>query len=102
VPVSCVTGSGLDRLREEIRAFLTVRGVERPGLRFLLNLRQLDALRRSREAVARASAAAHDDIGLEFPAAEIRIALNNLRELTHPLTEDEILDRIFSRFCIGK
>ena len=102
VSVSCVTRSGLDRLRDEIRALLTVRGIERPGLRFLFNLRQLDSLRRAREGLARASAAARDGLGLEFPAAEIRIALNDLRELTHPLTEDEILDRIFSRFCIGK
>jgi tRNA modification GTPase len=102
VPVSCVTSSGLDRLRDEIRALLTVRGVERAGLRFLFNLRQLDSLRHAREALARASTAAHDGIGLEFAAAEIRTALGHLRDLTHPFTEDEILDRIFSRFCIGK
>jgi tRNA modification GTPase len=102
VPVSCVTGSGLPRLRDEIRALLTVRGVERAGLRFLFNLRQFDSLRHAREALARASAAATDGIGLEFAAADIRTALNHLRDLTHPLTEDDILDRIFSRFCIGK
>ena len=102
VPLSCVTGEGLDRLREEIVQMLTVRGVERQGLRFVLNLRQLNALRSAAEALGRARTAARDDLGLEFPAADIRTAINRLRELTHPLDEEEILDRIFSRFCIGK
>jgi len=100
--VSCLTGAGLDDLRRELAQALTVRGLERTGLRFLFNLRQLDALRSAGEALARAAGATHRDIGLEFTAADIRAALGHLREMTHPFEEEEVLDHIFSRFCIGK
>jgi tRNA modification GTPase len=102
VPVSCATGQGIGRLRDEIRASLSLRGVERSGLRFMLNLRQLDSLRLAAESLRGAQSAAAGGLGLEFAAADILAAINRLRELTHPLEEDEILDRIFSRFCIGK
>jgi tRNA modification GTPase len=100
--VSCLTGEGIDRLRDEIREALSLKGVDRSAQRFLLNLRQLDALRSARASLDNALAALRDCVGLEFPAAEIRTAINHLRELTHPMAEEEILDAIFSRFCIGK
>ncbi|HUV40085.1 MAG TPA: GTPase, partial [Planctomycetota bacterium] len=102
VSVSCRTGSGLDRLRGEVREALTHGHVREGGQRFLFNLRQLDSLRGASDALARATDAARENAGFEFTAAEIRAAVNRLRELTHPLDEDEILERVFSRFCIGK
>ncbi len=98
VDVSCATGEGLDRLRAEIRERLQRRGVERSGQRFLLNLRQVDSLRGAAEALARAKQAS----GLELVADDLRAAVNHLRALTRPLDPEDLLDRIFSRFCIGK
>ena len=102
IDVSCATGEGLDRLRSEIRERLLLRGVARPGSRFLLNLRQVDSLRLASEALARAKQAADGALGLELIADDLRAAINRLRSLTRPLDPDELLDRIFSRFCIGK
>ena len=102
VPVSCATGEGLDRLRDEIRETLSRRGVERGGQRFLLNLRQVDSLRGASEALSLAQTALADSLGLELAAADLRAAIDRLRCLTRPLDPDELLDRIFSRFCIGK
>ena len=102
VSVSCKTGSGLDRLRDEIREALTHGGGAMSGQRFGFNLRQLNSLRDASDALGRASGAASEDLGFEFPASDIRSAVNHLRDLTHPLDEEEILERIFSRFCIGK
>jgi len=101
VRVSCTTGSGIDALRREVREALTARGVDRSAQHFMFNLRQLDSLRAAKDALDRATDAAREDIGFEFPAAEMRAALGRLADLTRPV-EDEVLDRIFSRFCIGK
>jgi tRNA modification GTPase len=38
----------------------------------------------------------------EFAAFDLREALDNLNEITGKKINDEILDKIFSRFCIGK
>lgn len=98
VEVSCLTGAGLDALRAEIREALLGRGVRRPAQRFLLTLRQLDSLRLAAECLARA----RDASGLELIADDLRGAINHLRSLTRPLAAADLLDRIFSRFCIGK
>jgi tRNA modification GTPase len=102
VAASCVAPGGVDRVRDELRSSLVDQGASSGAARFLLNVRQLDSLRTAGDALRRAEEAANDDIGLEFAAADIRAAVNHLRELTFPLDPEELLDRIFSRFCIGK
>ncbi len=49
-----------------------------------------------------AVAQARDRHGEELIAAEIRLALDELGHILGAVYTDDILDRIFSRFCIGK
>jgi tRNA modification GTPase len=49
-----------------------------------------------------ALAAAHDGAGEEIVAIEIRAALDHLAVILGVVYTDDILDRVFSRFCIGK
>ena len=53
------------------------------------------SLDRAREAVAAG-------LGEELIAAEVRVALNELGKVAGAVYSDDVLDRIFSRFCIGK
>jgi len=64
--------------------------------------RHRDALLRSQEAVARSRRLVVEEVPLECLALEIREALDALGQITGETTPDEILDQIFSRFCIGK
>ncbi|MBK9968516.1 MAG: 50S ribosome-binding GTPase [Holophagales bacterium] len=93
--VSARTGEGLSALREEIGVRL--RSVEGSG--------EFVALPRQREALGRA-AAALDGIGPRTPgevaAAGIRESLQALGEITGETATEELLDRIFSTFCVGK
>jgi len=43
-----------------------------------------------------------DDLGYEFAALNLREASEALGEVTGRVTSQDVLDRIFSRFCIGK
>jgi tRNA modification GTPase len=54
------------------------------------------------EALDRAHLAAAEGWGEELVAAELRVALDNLGQIAGTVYNDEILGRIFSRFCIGK
>ena len=54
------------------------------------------------EALARSRQAAEEGWGEELVAAELRVALDNLGQIAGTVYNDEILGRIFSRFCIGK
>lgn len=66
------------------------------------NPRHVDALERSRAALARAAAAARDGLPGELIALELREALAAVGEVTGREVGEDLLDRIFSRFCIGK
>jgi tRNA modification GTPase len=95
VRVSGKTGEGLESLRQEIATRLA--GGEEAGA--------FGALPRQREALFRA-AAALDGLGplvpAELAAACVRRALDALGEITGETATEELLDRIFSTFCIGK
>jgi len=64
--------------------------------------RSSDSLEAAEISVQRAIHAVHADLGLEIVAAELRHALHELGTVVGTVYTDDILDQIFSRFCIGK
>ena len=100
--ISARSGEGLDELRAAIRsAFLSGQaGADSAG--FLLNARQREALTRAAEALASAQGSLDHRLGEEFVAVDLWEALDALGEVTGRRTSDDVLDAIFSRFCIGK
>jgi len=93
--VSARTGAGLDALRALLLSRLGA--VESVGELLVLD-RHRDALLRTRSAVL----AAADAPGEEIAASLLREALAALGEVTGETATEELLDRIFSTFCIGK
>ena len=65
-------------------------------------LRCRESLRLAAESLAQARRLAVDQSGEELVAAELRLALEELGKVAGTVYTDDILDRIFSRFCIGK
>ncbi len=104
VRVSAKKTQGLDPLREAIYdAALAGRrgGADSEGI-IITNMRHRDALVRTHEALGRAALRLKEEAPLEIPALELREALDSLGEIVGTVSTDEILDRIFSEFCIGK
>jgi tRNA modification GTPase len=100
ISVSATTGTGLDALRERIKAQA---GYEHAGGgAWSARARHLDALRRARENMTRAMAGLDSLSAFELVAEELRLAQRALGEITGEVTSDELLGRIFSSFCIGK
>ncbi len=100
--VSALSGEGIGSLSEAIVRRFIADGSE-TGESFLLSdRRHLEALIRSRDALRRFLCDIDQGISHEFLAMELREALDWLDEITGETTPDAILDRIFSRFCIGK
>lgn len=103
VAASAAAGTGLD----EIRAWIYERGVRGPAAgiereRVAVNMRQASALREADEAVARAVALLGEGAPLELLGIELRAAGDALGTITGRSISAEVLDRIFSKFCIGK
>ncbi len=100
--VSSVSGEGLDDLRELIAG--TLSGNSKGERQFVGSTaaRSRDSLRRSRESLQRASEAAAGRFGDELVAFETRAGIETLGEIVGTIYTDDLLDQIFSRFCIGK
>ena len=100
VPVSAVGGQGIERLRAELAALIGAdRDVGGAG-EAAVNLRHAEALERARAALRRAAAAAGEPG--EIVALELRESLGAIGEVTGRSVSEDLLDRIFSRFCVGK
>jgi len=102
VAVSALRGDGLAELRAEMVRAVRSEVVDSSAHGFWVGARHRAALRRGSEAVGRARAALSEMPGFEFAAADLREALEALGEIIGATTGDEVLDAIFSRFCIGK
>ena len=100
VEVSAKTGQGLDRLAAAVGA-LVPRGQEEYG-QLLTNARQAEAAGRALAAVIRAQEALESGVTPDAMLADVEDALSALGELTGQSVREDITDRIFQRFCVGK
>ncbi len=102
VEVSCLTGQGLETLKDVIRTTLWSGEINAEMWQVTINARHQDALRRAREATLEARASLRAEASLELAAVDLHIAINAVGEIVGQTTTEDLLDSIFSQFCIGK
>ena len=100
VKISTLTGDGIEDLKSKIKD--TVCGFSVENTEFVTNQRQEECLRKCRESLARALDAAKIEELQDMISIDLKAALLALDEITGEVVTDEILDNIFSHFCIGK
>ncbi len=97
---SALTGDGEEEL---IQAVLKACGAsEAQGLVVALNQRQRDLAALAAAALARSQEVAEHQLPWDFWTIDLRQAIHCLGEITGEEITEAVLDRIFSRFCIGK
>jgi tRNA modification GTPase len=102
VTMSAKTGMGLEKLRQEIRSLAYGPFFESGDHVFITRLRHKLALERAKEAVTNSLCALDQNYSGECLAVDLRIALDALGEIIGVVSTEDILDRIFKEFCIGK
>jgi tRNA modification GTPase len=100
LPTSALTGAGIPALRERILALATGGAASEPGM--LTSLRHHQAVTTALSAMADAQQANTNSIPHEMILLDLYRALWALDSLTGQTTSDDILNLIFSMFCIGK
>jgi tRNA modification GTPase len=100
LPTSALTGQGIPALRDRILSLATGGAASEPGM--LTNLRQHRAVSTTLAALADAARANATSIPHEMILLDLYRALWALDSLTGQTTPDDILNLIFSTFCIGK
>jgi len=101
VETSALKGIGIDALKEAFYENLMGKGIKNRTT-LITNVRHRDCLVKTRESVKRAIGCIKQNEPLEFAAFELRDALFHLGEITGETSTEEILNDIFSKFCIGK
>jgi tRNA modification GTPase len=100
--VSALTGEGIEELRAAIlEAISPESGIEQEA-GFITSLRHEQLLREAREALEHTERAVHAGIPHEMLLLDLYAALAPVDAITGATTADDILNRIFSTFCIGK
>ena len=100
--VSAMTGQGVDAALSWIARCLRKDDVDRGPGRLMVNARQARLLRRALEAMDRALSAESCGTAMDLVAEDLTDALRALSEITGDVVTDDVLDRIFADFCIGK
>jgi len=102
IATSVRTGAGLEMLRKAITSCCSGRAFEPDDGPVVTNIRHQDALERARVSLMRAMEAVRRGVGPEFVVVDVRESADALGEVTGEITSEEILNHIFSQFCIGK
>ena len=100
--LSTVTGEGVEQLKTAIIESNIHDWKEGHEGLVVTNMRHKTALDSAAESLQRAAGLLSGNEPLELFSIEMREALNRIGEITGAITTDDILDKIFSSFCIGK
>jgi len=99
--ISCLTGEGLPQLQKEILTRVRQQNL-RPESTIAINTRHRDCLRRALESCDLARTALGRGVSPEYVAIDLDNALRAVGEVIGVTDVEQILDSVFSQFCIGK
>lgn len=102
VALSCITQQGVDDLKKQLYSHVTNMVNKGVGGVILNNERHRDVFIRFRDQLSVCVTSIEEDLGPEYIASDLRLALDLLGEITGKTTPDDILNQIFSGFCVGK
>ena len=103
VEISAINGSGIEQLKSLIyKNILEDKNISDSSELFLTDLRHKIAIEQSLERIQSFLALLDRDESPEFLSMDLRTSLDHLGEITGEVTTEDLLGKIFSKFCIGK
>lgn len=99
--ISAAHKAGIDELKEKLVEMVNGDSFK-TGDTIVTNIRHYESLLKTKEALQAVIEAIDNGVTGDFLAQDIRNALFHLGEITGEITTDDLLDNIFSKFCIGK
>jgi len=99
---SATEGTGIEPLKDAIRAAVWSGEIRADMLPAMINARHQDALRRARAGLDHSLAALRADATPELIAMDLRLATQAVGEIVGQTATEDLLDQIFSQFCLGK
>ena len=99
--ISARNKTGIEELKSEILRKVNLHSINTDDV-LVSNIRHLEALQKTEDSLNRVLINIDNPITSDFLASDIKQALYYLGEITGQVTTDDLLETIFSKFCIGK
>jgi len=101
IQVSAKTGQGIAELRQHLKQF-AYKGNAGDENFFVQNVRHLDLLKRAQAGLSNALAATRENLPYDCITIDLKDTIGALGEITGDAVTDEVINKIFAKFCIGK
>lgn len=102
ISISCATGAGVEDLKDAIQKMFLHGLASTENYEVMINSRHADALSRANSGIVNTIEALESNASIELAAMDLRLAVNAIGEIVGKTTTEDLLDAIFSQFCLGK
>lgn len=103
IEISAKTFFGIEDLEEKIYSYIIQENVEESSQKLVLtNIRHKSALEKTNQAIQNIFLTVEQGLPMDLMAVDIKEALDSLSEITGEISTEDVLDHIFSNFCVGK
>ena len=103
IEISALSKIGIDNLEDEIYKYIMNENVEDSSQKLVItNVRHKSALEKTNEALLNIIETIDMGLPMDLMAVDIKDALDSLSEVTGEISSEDLLDHIFSNFCVGK
>lgn len=102
IKLSVTTGEGIEAVEKEISSLVYKGDVKKDENTYVTNIRHKDALEKASQSIADAIQSTEMDMALDFIEVDIKNTYEFLGEISGDTLEENVIDKIFSNFCLGK
>lgn len=102
VKISALNNEGIDNLKDKIKQIFNLDKIETDDLSYLSNARILSLLNKCIESVNDIKNGIDNALTIDMLEIDLKTLWDNLGKITGESYEDELLDQLFSQFCLGK
>ena len=101
--ISAIKNQGIDEMEEEIYNHIIEENVEDSSQKITItNIRHKSALEKTKQSIENIFETIENGLPMDLMAVDIKGALDSLSEVTGEISSEDLLDHIFSNFCVGK
>lgn len=97
-----VSNDGLDKLKKRISEMFSLEEIPKKDFTYISNARQLSLMKKVREAIDKAITSLKEGMPVDIVSIDLEEARTHLGELLGEVYDEELIDELFQRFCLGK
>ncbi len=97
-----MSNGGLDKLKKRISEMFSLEEIPKKDFTYISNARQLSLMKKVREAIDKAITSLKEGMPVDVVSIDLEEARTHLGELLGEVYDEELIDELFQRFCLGK